>query len=181
MSYTVEVGGESNAETTVNQSNIATTTLMTRNLITKNTDANRIQIALLLDTSSSMSGLIEQAKSQLWKMVNELADSKKNGESPDIDIALYEYGNSTLAKRDGYIKQIVPMSTDLDAVSEKLFELTTNGGDEYCGQVVLLITKTLAKPPMKNASPSTPFSVVITTEVSAHNGATAQTALTVST
>jgi len=137
MSYTVEVGGESNAETTVNQSNIATTTLMTRNLITKNTDANRIQIALLLDTSSSMSGLIEQAKSQLWKMVNELADSKKNGESPDIDIALYEYGNSTLAKRDGYIKQIVPMSTDLDAVSEKLFELTTNGGDEYCGQVVL--------------------------------------------
>jgi len=137
MSYTVEVDGKNQAETSVNQTNTATTTPMTRNLTNSNAEANRIQIALLLDTSNSMDGLIDQAKSQLWKMVNELADSKKNGESPDIDIALYEYGNSKLAERDGFIKQIVPMTTDLDAVSEKLFELTTSGGDEYCGQVVL--------------------------------------------
>jgi len=137
MSYTVEVDGKNQAETSVNQTNTATTTPMTRNLTNSNAEANRIQIALLLDTSNSMDGLIDQAKSQLWKMVNELADSKKNGESPDIDIALYEYGNSKLAERDGFIKQIVPMTTDLDAVSEKLFELTTSGGDEYCGQVIL--------------------------------------------
>jgi uncharacterized protein with von Willebrand factor type A (vWA) domain len=37
----------------------------------------KIQVALLLDTSGSMDGLLEQAKSQLWKMVNELATSKK--------------------------------------------------------------------------------------------------------
>ena len=30
-----------------------------------------IQIALLLDTSNSMDGLIDQAKSQLWSVVNE--------------------------------------------------------------------------------------------------------------
>ena len=31
----------------------------------------KIQLAVLLDTSGSMSGLIEQAKAQLWKIVNE--------------------------------------------------------------------------------------------------------------
>ena len=31
----------------------------------------RVQLALLLDTSNSMDGLIDQAKSQLWKIVNE--------------------------------------------------------------------------------------------------------------
>src|SRR6185295_3102994 len=37
-----------------------------------------IMLALLLDTSNSMDGLIEQAKSQLWKIVNELAAAKCN-------------------------------------------------------------------------------------------------------
>ena len=36
-----------------------------------------IQIALLLDNSGSMSGLLEQAKSQLWHLVNQLAEAKK--------------------------------------------------------------------------------------------------------
>ncbi len=101
-----------------------------------NTTKAKIQIALLLDTSNSMDGLIDQAKSQLWKMVNELATSKKNNETPDIELALFEYGNSSLAVEEGYIRQVVPLTTDLDLVSEKLFELTTNGGDEYCGWVI---------------------------------------------
>ncbi len=96
----------------------------------------KIQVALLLDTSNSMDGLIDQAKSQLWKMVNELATSKKNNETPDIEIALYEYGNDRLAEQEGYIRQVVPLTTDLDLLSEKLFELTTNGGSEYCGWVI---------------------------------------------
>lgn len=96
----------------------------------------KIQVALLLDTSNSMDGLINQAKSQLWKMVNQLANSKKNNETPDIELALYEYGNDRLAMNEGYIRQVVPLTTDLDLVSEKLFELTTNGGAEYCGWAI---------------------------------------------
>lgn len=46
-----------------------------------------IQLAILLDTSSSMDGLIDQAKSQLWKIVNELAVSKKNGKSIELFVA----------------------------------------------------------------------------------------------
>jgi len=93
-----------------------------------------IQMAILLDTSSSMDGLIDQAKSQLWKIVNELALSKKNGQSPKLEVALYEYGKSSLPRGEGYIRMIVPLSTELDRVSEEHFKLTTNGGDEYCGE-----------------------------------------------
>jgi hypothetical protein len=42
-------------------------------------ESNIVQLAILLDTSNSMDGLIDQAKSQLWKIVNEMSRSKKGG------------------------------------------------------------------------------------------------------
>ncbi len=103
-----------------------------------------IQLAILLDTSNSMDGLINQAKSQLWKIVNELAIAKRNGKSPSIEVALYEYGNSRLSAQDGYIRRVLPLTGDLDSVSEKLFALTTNGGEEFCGQVIDKAVKDLS-------------------------------------
>lgn len=96
----------------------------------------KIQVALLLDTSSSMDGLISQAKSQLWMLVNELGEGEKGGEKPQIELALYEYGNTNISASKGYIRQIVSLTTDLDDVSEKLFALSTQGGSEYAGQVI---------------------------------------------
>lgn len=95
-----------------------------------------VQIAILLDTSGSMQGLIEQAKSQLWRIVNEFAKAKQDGVTPELQVALYEYGKSSLSQQGGWIRQIQPLSTDLDKISEELFALRTNGGDEYCGWVI---------------------------------------------
>jgi len=95
-----------------------------------------IQIALLLDTSNSMDGLINQAKSQLWKIVNEFTLAKRGGQRPEIQVALYEYGNDGLPASEGHIRMVLPLTNDLDKVSEQLFALTTNGGSEYCGQVI---------------------------------------------
>ena len=96
-----------------------------------------IMLALLLDTSNSMDGLIDQAKSQLWKIVNELAAAKcGDGSRPNIKIALYEYGNDNLAASEGYIRQVNGLTDDLDLISEKLFALSTNGGAEFCGYVI---------------------------------------------
>ena len=98
---------------------------------------NTVKIALLLDTSNSMDGLINQAKSQLWDIVNKFTHAKcGNGSRPNLEIALYQYGNDNLSSREGYIQQVLDFSTDLDEISEKLFSLTTNGGEEYCGQVI---------------------------------------------
>jgi hypothetical protein len=49
---------------------------------------------------------------------------------------LYEYGNDNLSAENGYIRRVLPFSTDLDLLSEKLFALKTNGGSEYCGYVI---------------------------------------------
>lgn len=104
---------------------------------------NKIQVALLLDTSNSMDGLIDQAKSRLWNIVNTLTTLKYNGLTPNIEIALYEYGNDGLASQSNYIRQVTPLTTDLDLISEKLFALRTNGGSEYCGAVIKDATQQL--------------------------------------
>lgn len=98
---------------------------------------NSIQLAILLDTSGSMDGLIEQAKSQLWKIVNEFATTKKNGKPVDLYVALYEYGKQSIPADEGYLRNIVPFTQDLDKISDELFKLRTNGGEEYCGRVIL--------------------------------------------
>ncbi|MGI9582330.1 vWA domain-containing protein [Chryseobacterium sp. RRHN12] len=103
--------------------------------VTSTVKDNKIQVALLLDTSNSMDGLIDQAKSRLWNIVNTLTTLKYNGKAPEIEIALYEYGNDGI-RDENYIRQVTPLTQDLDLVSEKLFALRTNGGSEYCGAVI---------------------------------------------
>jgi hypothetical protein len=114
-------------------------TLRTAPIVTQqdNTNvANKIQIALILDTSGSMSGLIDQAKTQLWNIINELSKASKDSTQSNVSIALYEYGNDGLSLYNGYIRQVLPFTNDLDDISEKLFSLTTNGGSEYCGRAI---------------------------------------------
>ena len=99
-------------------------------------ETNTVQLAILLDTSNSMDGLIDQAKSQLWKIVNEMARTERNGESINLYVALYEYGNDGLSPDEGFVRLILPLTNDLDNISEELFKLKTNGGSEYCGTVI---------------------------------------------
>jgi len=95
-----------------------------------------IKVALLLDTSNSMDGLIDQAKAQLWEIVNELSYAKCRSKRPNLEIALYEYGNDNLSSSDGFIRKVLAFTSDLDDVSKELFSLSTNGGSEFCGTVI---------------------------------------------
>jgi len=105
--------------------------------------ASTIKIALLLDTSGSMDGLLEQTKSQLWDIVNTLAYAKKDNVNANVQFALYQYGNDGVDSKTGYIEKVLPLSNDLDELSEKLFSLSTNGGSEYCGQAIETATNQL--------------------------------------
>jgi hypothetical protein len=104
---------------------------------------NTVQLAILLDTSNSMDGLIEQAKTQLWKIVNEMTRSKREGNTINLYVALYEYGNDGLSSREGYVRLVSSLTNDLDKISEELFKLNTNGGSEYCGTVISEAVKDL--------------------------------------
>lgn len=108
----------------------------------KSKSTTKIQVAILLDVSGSMDGLIEQAKSRLWNIVNTLTTLKFRGESPQIEIALYAYGTGNSYNGD-YMYQITPLTTDLDLISEKLFALRTSGSEEFCGTAISRATKEL--------------------------------------
>lgn len=97
---------------------------------------DKVQIAILLDTSNSMDGLIDQARTQLWKMVNTFVDARRDGNAPFVEVALYEYGNNKLHVENNYVRQISGFTRDLDQISSDLFALKTDGGEEYCGAVV---------------------------------------------
>lgn len=109
---------------------------ISQNEITPPETKRKIQLAILFDTSNSMDGLLDQAKSRIWNIVNTVAKLEYNEEPPQIEIALYEYGNDGLTQKDGFVRQVSAFSTDLDEISSLLFSLTTNGGNEYCGTVI---------------------------------------------
>lgn len=94
-----------------------------------NDDGPLVQMVILLDNSGSMSGLINQARQHLWKIVNEFATVRREGKEPRLQVALYKYGN-------GRPEQLVEFTDDLDKVSQLLFATQIEGGSEYCGQVI---------------------------------------------
>ncbi|MCP3671054.1 MAG: VWA domain-containing protein [Gammaproteobacteria bacterium] len=102
-------------------------------LATQQVAIPKIQMAIILDTSNSMDGLIDQTRNQLWQVINEFSAARQQGMTPVLEIALYEYGNDSNSIRAGYVRKLSGFTSELDAVSEGLFSLTTNGGSEFSG------------------------------------------------
>lgn len=102
----------------------------------EDSDRAAMDVAILLDTSNSMDGLINQAKAQLWNIVQEFAKAEKSGNTPLFRVSVFEYGNDNLSAKEDYIRQVCGLTDDLDKVSEALFSLRTHGGSEYCGAVI---------------------------------------------
>ena len=103
-------------------------------------------IFLIIILAVAVFGLIAepvQARGELWSIVNEFIAARKNGLAPEVQVALFEYGKSSLSQESGYIRSIVPLTTDLDKISEELFALHTHGGNEYCGWVIQEAVNTL--------------------------------------
>ena len=95
--------------------------------------AHVVELAICLDTSGSMDGLIDSARQKLWTIVNDLAKAEP---TPRLRVALLSYGNDGHHEENGWVKVETPFTEDLDTVSKMLFGLTTNGGTELVGRVV---------------------------------------------
>ncbi len=63
--------------------------------------------------------------------------------SPDLHVAIYQYGSSRLPASDGYMRMVLPLTNNLDRVSEELFAFKTGGNLEYCGMVIQKATEGL--------------------------------------
>ncbi|MCA9000882.1 MAG: VWA domain-containing protein [Planctomycetes bacterium] len=102
--------------------------------------AHAIDLAICLDTSGSMDGLIDSAKQTLWAIVNDMALVEP---APALRVALLTFGNDKHSAENGWVLMDSPLTTDLDLISQKLFALTTDGGTEYVGRVVDAATRDL--------------------------------------
>ena len=104
----------------------------------------KVQLVILFDTSNSMDGLLNQAKARIWEIVNEASTITFQGAPISLEIAMYDYGNTSIPASQNYVRKQLDFSTDLDLVSEKLFGLRTSGGDEYCAAVIVSALNDLA-------------------------------------
>ena len=100
-----------------------------------------VELAICLDISGSMDGLIDSAKARLWSIVNDLATAKP---VPRVRVALLTYGCDAYDSTMGWVVVDSGLTEDLDLISQKLFALKTNGGTELVGRVVNKAAQTLA-------------------------------------
>jgi Mg-chelatase subunit ChlD len=90
---------------------------------TQPTHAPKVDIVFALDTTGSMGGLIEGAKSKIW----EIARRAQQGQpAPQLRVGLVAYRDVG----DAYVTQVMPLSSDMDAVYAKLTELRAEGGGD---------------------------------------------------
>ncbi len=117
--------------------------------VVEKADANRvIDVAICLDTSGSMDGLIDSARQKLWAIVNDLALAEP---TPKLRVALLTYGNDGHNRENGWVNVESDLTDDLDLISQRLFALTTNGGTELVARVIQSASQELSWHPSDDA------------------------------
>ncbi len=83
----------------------------------------RIEVAFVLDTTGSMSGLIEGAKQKIWAIANQMAG---NQQGASVRMALIGYRD----RGDEYVTRRFDLTTDIDAISGHLRAFQAAGGGD---------------------------------------------------
>jgi uncharacterized protein YegL len=83
----------------------------------------KIEVVFVLDTTSSMSGLIETAKEKIWSIATTLAQAEQ---TPEIHMGLVAFRD----RGDEYITDVVDLSTDLDTMYGRLMQFAAVGGGD---------------------------------------------------
>lgn len=82
-----------------------------------------VDVVFVLDTTGSMSGLIQTAKEKIWSIATTMASAQP---TPDIRIGLVAYRD----RGDAYVTKIVDLSSDLDSVYATLMDFQADGGGD---------------------------------------------------
>jgi Mg-chelatase subunit ChlD len=82
-----------------------------------------IDVVFVLDTTGSMSGLIQTAKDKIWSIATTMASAQP---TPRIRIGLVAYRD----RGDAYVTQTVDLSEDLDSVYAELMDFQAGGGGD---------------------------------------------------
>jgi Mg-chelatase subunit ChlD len=83
----------------------------------------KIDVVFVLDTTGSMSGLIQTAKEKIWSIATTMASAQP---TPEIRIGLVAYRD----RGDQYVTKLVDLSNDLDSVYATLMDFEAGGGGD---------------------------------------------------
>ncbi len=82
-----------------------------------------IDVVFVLDTTGSMSGLINAAKEKIWSIASTMAQTDP---APEIRIGLVAYRD----RGDAYVTRITDLSSDLDSIYAQLMDFEAAGGGD---------------------------------------------------
>lgn len=82
-----------------------------------------VDVVFVLDTTGSMSGLIQTAKEKIWSIATTMASAQP---TPEIRIGLVAYRD----RGDAYVTKVVDLSSDLDSVYATLMDFQAGGGGD---------------------------------------------------
>ena len=85
--------------------------------------AAKVEVVFVLDTTGSMSGLIDAAKEKIWSIAASMSQATP---APEISMGLVAYRD----RGDAYVTQVVDLSTDLDSMYATLMDFTADGGGD---------------------------------------------------
>jgi Mg-chelatase subunit ChlD len=85
--------------------------------------AQQIQVCFVLDTTGSMSGLIEGAKQKIWTIANSIVSAQKGAH---IEFALIPYRD----RGDQYVTKVFDLTDDIDKVYSDLQSFKADGGGD---------------------------------------------------
>jgi hypothetical protein len=83
----------------------------------------RVEVAFVLDTTGSMSGLIEGAKRRIWSIARRIGEGQPR---PELRIALVAYRD----RGDQYVTRVHDLTSDMDEVHARLTPLQADGGGD---------------------------------------------------
>ena len=83
----------------------------------------RIDVVFVLDTTGSMSGLIQTAKEKIWSIATTMSSAQP---TPEIRIGLVAYRD----RGDAYVTKVIDLSDDLDSVYAALMDFQADGGGD---------------------------------------------------
>ncbi|MEM9620076.1 MAG: vWA domain-containing protein [Pseudomonadota bacterium] len=86
-------------------------------------DSPAIDVVFVLDTTGSMSGLIDTAKQKIWSIASSMASAQN---APEIRVGLVAYRD----RGDAYVTRVTDLSHDLDSVYGQLMEFQAAGGGD---------------------------------------------------
>lgn len=84
-----------------------------------------VEVAFVLDTTGSMSGLIEGAKAKIWSIANEIIDVEEQGQTK-VSFALIGYRD----RGDAYVTKTFDMTDDIHGIYGDLLKFRAQGGGD---------------------------------------------------